>query len=165
MAESTPSIFNKQATERLRSPDDLDRYVRVTNPSVWVVLLAIIALLAGILAWGVFGAVSTRVSAMGAYVDGRAICLLSPEDASKVHEGDRALVNGQQGVVGAVTLTPLSADEAFDILQSDYLVDTLMKEDWGYLVMFDGVDVLPLAVPVPVEITTERVPPISLVLG
>lgn len=65
MAQASPSIFNKRATERLRSPDDLEKYVQVTNPSVWVVLGACIALLAGLLAWGIFGTVSTNVSAQG----------------------------------------------------------------------------------------------------
>ena len=32
MAEQTRTIFNQRAAEKLRSPDDLDKYVRVTNP-------------------------------------------------------------------------------------------------------------------------------------
>jgi hypothetical protein len=55
VAEADNSIFTKKATDKLRSPDDLDEYVRVTNPSVWVVLAACIVLLVGLFAWAVFG--------------------------------------------------------------------------------------------------------------
>lgn len=40
MADEQSNIFTKKASDRLRSPDDLDEYVRVTNPSVWIVLAA-----------------------------------------------------------------------------------------------------------------------------
>ena len=165
MAEPTRSIFNKQATDRLLSPDDLDRYVRVTSPSVWVALLAIVALLAGILAWGIFGAVSTSVSAVGTCVEGRALCLLDAESVANVHEGDFASVGGRQVTVASVSATPLSRAEASELLGSDYLVDALMDGEWGYLVTFDGDAGIAEGTPATVSITTERVAPISLVLG
>ena len=69
MADAKTSIFNKRATEKLRSPDDLDKYVRVTSPSVWVILAACIILIVGLLAWGLFGAVTTNVQATGVVFD------------------------------------------------------------------------------------------------
>ena len=48
MPEETKELFTKKATEKLRSPDDLDEYVRVTNPSIWVVLAACISLMVGL---------------------------------------------------------------------------------------------------------------------
>lgn len=63
MADAGSSIFNEQSRNRLQSPDDLDRYIRVTSPSVWVVLGAVIALVMGLLAWGIFDSVSTTITA------------------------------------------------------------------------------------------------------
>ena len=34
-AKPSMSIFNLKASEKLRNPDDLDKYIRVTKPSVW----------------------------------------------------------------------------------------------------------------------------------
>lgn len=166
MPQAPSSIFNQRASERLRSPDDLDKYVRVTNPSVWVVLAACMALLAGILAWGVFGSVSTNVTTMGVVMDGRAVCFLSTEDVARVHAGDAASVGGTQMQVDKVAAVPLSQDEAHELLSSDYLTTTLVGADWAYPVSFSG-DVSGLAegVPLPVAITTERVAPISLIMG
>ena len=166
MADVGSSIFNRKATEKLRSPDDLDKYVRVTNPSVWVALAACIAFLVGLLIWGTLGAVTTSVSATGVCIKGQAVCFLSAEDAAKVHIGDAASVDGEHLKVASVSPVPLSREEANRSLQSDYLVSTLLKEDWAYQVVFEG-DTSQLAqdVPLTVNITVERIAPINLILG
>ena len=49
------SIFRDKSLERISSPDQMDDYIRVTTPSVWIALLALVILLIGILAWTVLG--------------------------------------------------------------------------------------------------------------
>ena len=51
------SIFRQKSLDRVSSPEQLNDYIRVTTPSVWLVLAAIILLLVGMLAWSVFGTV------------------------------------------------------------------------------------------------------------
>ncbi len=166
MADIGRPLFNEKATEKLRSPDDLDKYLHVTNPSVWVVLIACVALLTGLLTWGVLGSVTTSVSSTGVSIDGKAMCFLAAEDAAKVHAGDAAYVGEEQMKVAEVAATPLSRNEANKVLTNDYLVSTLVKGDWAYQVTFEG-DTSELAngVPLSVSITTERIAPITLVLG
>lgn len=41
-------IFRKKSVERVSSPEQLSDYIRVSNPSVWMTLAAIIVLLAGV---------------------------------------------------------------------------------------------------------------------
>ena len=50
-------IFRKKSIERISSPEELNDYIRVTTPSVWIVLAALLILLTGMLAWSVFGTV------------------------------------------------------------------------------------------------------------
>ena len=45
------SIFRKKSLERISSPEALSDYLRVTSPSVWLILAAVILLLAGMLIW------------------------------------------------------------------------------------------------------------------
>lgn len=185
MADERSSIFNQRATEKLRSPDDLDKYVRVTNPSVWVILAACIALLAGLLVWGVFGAVTTSVSTTGTVVtldeskvssamgiDSQlpdkkvAVCFLSAEDVANVDVGEEADVGGQTMKVSWVSPIPASPDEWDGLIGSDYLVKALFQGDWAYPVSFEGdVSKLEEGVPIKVTITTERIAPISLILN
>lgn len=166
MAQASRSIFNKRATEKLRSPDDLEKYVQVTNPSVWVVLAACVALLVGLLSWGIFGSVTTSVTSTGVVVDGQAMCFLPAEGAARVHVGDAASVGGTTMRLAELSTVPLSREEAKEVLESDYLVATLLGADWGYQVTFEGdASALPDGVPLAVSITTERIAPMSLILG
>ena len=55
-------IFREKSMERVSSPEELNDYIRVTTPSVWLVLAALILLLAGMLAWGVFGTVEAHAA-------------------------------------------------------------------------------------------------------
>ena len=56
------SIFRQKSIDRVSSPEQLNDYIRVTTPSVWLVLVAIILLLAGMLAWSVFGTVEAHAA-------------------------------------------------------------------------------------------------------
>ena len=51
-------LFRKKSLERLEAPEELNDYIRVTTPSVWMVLLAAFILVAGMLVWSIFGTVS-----------------------------------------------------------------------------------------------------------
>ncbi|MBP3894027.1 MAG: hypothetical protein J6D34_08310 [Atopobiaceae bacterium] len=53
-------LFREKSLERVNSPEELSDYIRVTTPSVWLVLLATTILLAGMLAWAVFGTVDVE---------------------------------------------------------------------------------------------------------
>ena len=48
-------IFREKSMERISSPEQLHDYIRVTTPAVWVVLIAIVLLLVGVVIWGIFG--------------------------------------------------------------------------------------------------------------
>ena len=54
-------IFRQKSIERVTGPESLNDYIRVTTPSVWVVLIALVVLLMGMLAWSVFGRVTVHL--------------------------------------------------------------------------------------------------------
>ncbi|MBR4341524.1 MAG: hypothetical protein IKP88_02245 [Lachnospiraceae bacterium] len=51
------SVFRQKSLDKVSSPEKLDDYVRVTTPSVWITLAAIVLLLIGAVLWGIFGEV------------------------------------------------------------------------------------------------------------
>ena len=51
------SVYREKSLERVSSPEQLNDYIRVTTPSVWLVLAAVILLLAGMVAWSILGTV------------------------------------------------------------------------------------------------------------
>ena len=58
MAENQ-TVFRKKTLDRISSPEQLTDYLRVTNPGIWVILAAVILLLAGIFAWSMVGTLET----------------------------------------------------------------------------------------------------------
>ncbi len=50
-------LFRKKSLDRISSPEQLNDYIRVTSAPVWIVLLAIVVLLVGLIAWATFGTV------------------------------------------------------------------------------------------------------------
>lgn len=49
------SIFREKSLERVTSPEQLNDYIKVTTPSVWIILAATLILIIGTLVWAVFG--------------------------------------------------------------------------------------------------------------
>ena len=45
-------IFRKKSLDRISSPEQLNDYIRVANPGIWMILAAVIILLAGVCVWG-----------------------------------------------------------------------------------------------------------------
>ena len=60
MEDNQSMIFRKKTIDRISSPEQLTDYLRVTNPGIWVVLVAVILLLAGIFAWAAVGTLETK---------------------------------------------------------------------------------------------------------
>lgn len=62
-------IFRKKSVERISSPEQLQDYMRVTSPGVWMVLAAVIVLLAGVIVSSAVVSVESTISEQ-AVVDG-----------------------------------------------------------------------------------------------
>ena len=64
------SVYRKASMERISSPEQLNDYLRVTNPSVWIVLAAVVLLLIGTLVWACFTDIGSSVSGVAAVENG-----------------------------------------------------------------------------------------------
>ena len=161
-------IFTKKAKEKLHNPDDLDRYVRVARPSVWVLFGACVLLIGGLVLWGLFGTVYVNVNGEGVKIDDEVFSLLSSDDKSHITVGNTANVDDVQLTVASISDIPLSANEAKELLGSDYLMSQLVgDEEWVYKVDFegDGASGLKEGVPLDVSITADEVTPFEMAFG
>jgi biotin carboxyl carrier protein len=58
-------IFRKAALDRLKSPEQLDTLMRVTDAKGWLALVGAVVIIGAALVWGVLGTIQTKVSASG----------------------------------------------------------------------------------------------------
>lgn len=82
------TVFRKTSIDRMNSPEQLNEYIRVARPGVWLVLAAVVALLLGVVVWGVFGTVKSVVG--GAVIaDGtnEPYCYIRVSDMEKIKPG------------------------------------------------------------------------------
>ena len=60
MEENNKSVFRQETLERISSPEQLNDYLHVTNPGIWVILIAVIVLILGVFVWACTGTVETK---------------------------------------------------------------------------------------------------------
>ncbi|SEF78186.1 hypothetical protein SAMN04487934_103120 [Eubacterium ruminantium] len=72
MAEDNKNIFRQKSLETISSPEQLTSYLRVTNPRIWVLLVAVILLLGGLFAWSMVGKIETTQEATAFVENGQA---------------------------------------------------------------------------------------------
>ena len=81
------AIFRKKSLDKVKSPENLDDYIRVSNPGVWLLLISVIVLLIGACIWGAFGHVDSTVSSGVSIENGVAVCYIADKDISSVQSG------------------------------------------------------------------------------
>lgn len=80
-------IFRKKSIDKMKSPDNLDDYIRVSNPGVWLVLVSIVVLLAGVCVWSVFGHIDSTLETDVHAENGTVVCYIQKKDIASVEAG------------------------------------------------------------------------------
>jgi HlyD family secretion protein len=63
--EAAEALFRQEAIKKVSSPEQLDRLMQVTRRRGWIALATLAAVLVGAIAWGIYGAIPTRVAGSG----------------------------------------------------------------------------------------------------
>ena len=103
-------LFRKKSIERVTSPEQLNDYIRVSNPGVWMVLAAVVILLAGVCVWGFFGRLDTKKQASGVCENGKLTCYIKSDDIADVKEDTIISVDGKEYTVKSVSSSPVRLD-------------------------------------------------------
>lgn len=103
-----------QDLRRISSPEQLNDYLKVTNPKIWVLLAAIVLLLVGLLLWGGFTTIESYAAGTARAIGGElTVTFDDPVKASKVQPGMQMEV----GDVRAEVLT-VGTDESGSLVAS-----------------------------------------------
>ena len=154
------NLFRKKSMDRISSPEQLNDYIRVSTPSVWMLLTAIVVLLAGVCVWGIFGHMDTTLTAVAVSENGQVTAYVRQADVGSVHVDAAVTVDGQAAKVLSIAAQPVQAEEGF----TEYMrhVGGLAQGEWVYAVTLD------IACPDGVytaQIVIDSVSPMSFVLN
>lgn len=155
------TIFREKSLEKISSPEQMNDYIRVSSPSVWMVLAAVIVLLAGVCVWGVFGHLDTAVQTGGVCTDGRLTVFVGEEDHDKIRENAVISVDGVEYAVAESTNAPVRVDDQID----PYIVHLagFTEDDWIYRLCADAPGLADGVYTA--SVVTERVRPLDFVLN
>ena len=107
-------IFRKSSIDRVSSPEQLNDYIRVSRPGVWLILIAVVVLLIGVCAWGVLGTLTTTRDAVTGVQGVEATCYVSIEDAKTLTPGMDVYVGDSTGSILSVASDPVEVTANFD---------------------------------------------------
>ena len=97
MTEKQSTLFRKKTLDRISSPEQLTDYLRVTNPGIWVLLAAVILLLAGIFIWSAVGNLETKTE-VKVVVDNQSAQII-PLEPGILKKGMPLQVEGKESVL------------------------------------------------------------------
>ena len=93
--EQKTKLFREKSLEAIESPESLNDYLRVTSPGVWLIMGTVIALLAGLILWGVFGRIDTTVKLAVKSENGSAICYVPYKALDSVVKAGKVTLDGE----------------------------------------------------------------------
>ncbi|MBR4320803.1 MAG: hypothetical protein IKP69_12305 [Oscillospiraceae bacterium] len=80
-------VFRKKSLETISSPEQLTDYLRVTNPSVWLILFAVILLLGGLFVWSSAGQLETIANGTAVVENGTAQIMMLDTAQGQITSG------------------------------------------------------------------------------
>ena len=146
--------------DRVSSPEQLQDYVRVANPGLWMVISAIVILLAGVVVWGFIGKIDTTMSTAIVTDNGKAVIYIGESNVEKIEVGMTVRSGENEYKITDIAKEAIKVDSSL----TDYAIHAsgITVGEWVYAVSIDGEysDGVQKA-----DIVIESISPISFILN
>ena len=152
-------IFREKSLKKVQSPEDLNDYVRVANPGIWLLVIAVLLLLAGALCWGFWGHIESSLEVSAIASGSTATCYVPVYDLGSVSVGMPVRLEDTEGEITEIG-TPQFPQDMPETEELDFY--------WAGIDMRYAPVTVRIDVPEGIytaRIITESIRPISLILG
>ena len=159
--EKQETIFRQKSVDRVSSPEQLDNYLKVTSPSVWLILIGIIIILVGAIAWGAFGKLPTYSVAGCVVEDGIGYCYIKETEGLKVEKGMTVEIPSEEATFSVMNIQTqgIQIPDSYSYLQ--HLVGVTAED---YVFCVSGLTNLPAGY-YSGKVITEEVSPLEFILN
>lgn len=102
--------------KKINSPEQLNQYIRLSNPGVWILLLAIVVLLVGVCIWGYFGKIDTKIKTVVVSDNYTSYLYVKEEDMAKIKNGMFVELNNSENIyeIADIEETPEKVTDDMD---------------------------------------------------
>lgn len=125
-------LFRKKSLDRISSPEELNDYIKVASPGVWMIISAVMILLAGVCVWGIFGRLETRLTVGAVCENGVLSCYVKQADIESVRTGMIVKAGNESSEVSEISPRPIAVGGDTD----EYVkyAGELRDGEWVYIV-------------------------------
>ena len=156
-------LFREKSLKRVNSPESLNDYVRVSNPGIWLLLIAVIALLIGVFVWGYFGRMESTIEVRAVSVDGEVLCFVRDADVFKLGQDMPVRVETADGTAEGTVAEVVAASRKYSEVAEQYSL-LLVGEETEYMVFTIKLDMNLPSGKYTASIVTESIRPLSFLL-
>ncbi|MCR5410441.1 MAG: hypothetical protein K6E90_05605, partial [Lachnospiraceae bacterium] len=158
MADNS-DLYRKESLDSIASPEEMNDYIKVTGPSIWILLGAVIVFLAGVIIWSSLGSLKTTKESMALVEGGLAVCYVDKATFDDLDPDSVIRVGGELRDIVSASSTPV---ESFSVYDAGILAD-LGYSDHDPLYALTATTTLPKGT-YPAEVIVEQIHPMSFVM-
>lgn len=144
------NVFREKSLKRISSPEQLNDYIRVSNPSIWLVLGALSIMLIAAFIWSISGNITSKVDATGVFqdIDGKpgietVVCFVGVDDSQKLTKDmEVRLYNKYKssneyiiGKVSKVSGVPVKQEDILSDFSNEFIAKSILETGYGVAIL------------------------------
>ena len=138
-------LFRKKNLDRISSPEQLNDYIKVSNPSVWFIIGALVTMVIAFSIWSFSGTITAEVSGAGVFqgdagssIDS-VVCYVDANQAHKISEGKSVRIYDKSkpmeayitGTVQKISQAAIKQEDLVQAYSSEYIADSILEAEYG----------------------------------
>lgn len=129
------NVFRQKNLDKINSPESLNDYVKVTNPSVWIILTGILILIIGAFIFSAFGTVDTNKNLAVSVTNGDIMAYMDENDISSIDVHMTIKIDGTEYAIRSIPDRPIKVYEV-----DEYVLHKANMEsvEWVYPIEVEG---------------------------
>lgn len=129
------TIFRQKTIDTINSPENLNDYVKVTNPSIWIILVGVIVLIIGMSVYGILGRIDTNVNAAVEVNGGVITAYIDEADIDKIDDSLLVKINGTEYSIKNIADRPVKNESIDEFVLHK---SNMEMSQWLYPVTLNG---------------------------
>ena len=124
--------------KKVDSPEQLNQYIRLSNPGVWVILLSITVLLVGVCIWGCFGKIDTKVNTVLISDNYNSYIYVKESDIEKIKEKMQVEIKNSDNSYKIIEIEESPEKVTNDMNEYARHLGNFQIGEWVYKCRIDG---------------------------
>lgn len=102
MESKKVNVFREESLEKISAPEQITDYLRITNPSTWLIIFALILLFVAVIIWGSVGKLETVTNVTAVVNGGKASITIIDTSKGQVKTGMPLRIGSEEYIISSV---------------------------------------------------------------